>query len=41
MTYHLHTSRVAERLTGAGAGVYGTSYSSWWWYPHSEEVPVS
>lgn len=36
-----HTSRTAERPTGGGAGVYGTSYSSWWWYYHREEETVS
>jgi hypothetical protein len=41
MTGRQHTIRTAERLTGAGAGVYGTSYSSWWWYYHPEEVLVS
>jgi hypothetical protein len=41
MTGRQHMSRTAERLTGAGAGVYGTSYGSWWWYYHCEEEPVS
>lgn len=41
MTTHQLSCRTAEGLTGVGSGVYGTSYSSWWWYGHTEEGPVS
>jgi hypothetical protein len=41
MTTRQPASRIVANVTGAGIGVYGTSYSSWWWYGHTEEDPVS